>query len=301
MKHIFVINPIAGKQNNIEEFENSISSSMSKLGFNYEIVRTTAPNNVRQDLENIINPCEETKIYACGGDGTLNDVVNGTINYENVYITHYPMGSGNDFIKIFGDCKDKFRDLDNFSETDYSEFDLIEANERYCINISSIGIDARIGVEMSKYKKLPFISGKAAYILSVVFNVIKGINKHMIIDIDNVHLDNKYALVCACNGRYYGGGFNPVPDAVPNDKTIDVLVVKKCSRFTVASIVGKYAKGKYKDYPELITHYRTDTLTVSTDKITPINVDGEILPTNTVIFKISDKKVKFFYPKGLSF
>jgi diacylglycerol kinase family enzyme len=114
-------------------------------------------------------------------------------------------------------------------------------------------------------------------------------------------VDGEQTLICACNGRFYGGGFNPVPEADPTDGMMDVLLVKKVSRLQVAGVIGKYKNGRYKELSHLARYFRTDRVVIRCDKPTPINLDGELRIAETVEFRIAEEKLRFFYPKGLSF
>ena len=163
-----------------------------------------------------------------------------------------------------------------------------------------MGLDARIGTDVANYKRLPLLHGFRAYAASTVVNVIKGIAEHYVIEINGEVIDGKKTMICVCNGRFYGGGFNPVPEADPTDGLLDVLVVEKVSRLQVAKVVGKYKAGRYKELPHLVRHFRTDKITIHCDKETPINLDGELRLGKTVHFSIAEEKLRFFYPKGLT-
>ena len=91
-----------------------------------------------------------------------------------------------------------------------------------------------------------------------------------------------------------------MPEADPTDGLLDVLLVKKVSRLQVSTIIGKYKNGKYKDYPDLIRHFRTDSLKILCDKPTAINLDGELRTSDVVNIAVAKEKVRFFYPKDLS-
>lgn len=104
-----------------------------------------------------------------------------------------------------------------------------------------------------------------------------------------------------CNGRWYGGGFNPVPEAEPDDGLLDVLLVKKVSLLQVAAVIGKYQKGKYADYPALIRHERCTELTIRCDTPSVVNIDGEALHTDFLDISLKPKALRFFYPKGLTY
>ena len=168
---------------------------------------------------------EEYRIYACGGDGTLNEVVCGAAGAANVAVTHWPCGSGNDFIKNFNEPP-AFFELSRLLDAEETLLDLIQVGEDYSLSICSMGIDARIGTEIQKYKRLPLVSGKGAYNLSTVVNLIKGIHRHYAVEINGETIDDRFTLICICNGRFYGGGYQPIPEARPDDGRLDVLLVK---------------------------------------------------------------------------
>jgi diacylglycerol kinase family enzyme len=168
------------------------------------------------------------------------------------------------------------------------------------MNICSVGLDARIGTDVSSYKRIPLLQGFRAYAASTVVNVIKGISEHYVVQINGETIDAKQTLVCVCNGRYYGGGFNPVPEADPCDGLLDVLLIKKVSRLKVAAVIGKFKDGRYKELPNIVRHFRTDRIRILCDKPTPVNLDGELRIAQEVSMSIADKKLRFFYPRGLT-
>ena len=120
------------------------------------------------------------------------------------------------------------------------------------------------------------------------------------VEINGETIDGDQTFICVCNGRYYGGGFNPIPEADPADGMLDVLLVKKLSRMQVPGAIGKYKDGRYKELDHLATYYKTDRIVIRCDKPTPVNVDGELLTAKDVEMKVAEEKIRFFYPKGLS-
>jgi diacylglycerol kinase family enzyme len=163
-----------------------------------------------------------------------------------------------------------------------------------------VGLDARIGTDVANYKRIPLLHGFRAYVVSTLLNVIKGIAEHYVVEVDGETIDAKQTLICACNGRFYGGGFNPVPDADPTDGLLDVLVIKKVSRLQVAKVIGKYKNGQYKQLKHLVRHYRTNKVRILCDKPTSISLDGELRTAQVVEMAVAQEKIRFFYPKGLS-
>lgn len=300
MTHLFVINPAAGSRDRTEEYRRSIEKACRPQGLTYRIAVSQAPGECTRLAREAAQTGEEYRIYACGGDGTLNEIVAGAAGFPNVAVTHFAGGSGNDFVKLFSDTA-PFRDIHRLLDCQETEFDLIRCNDDYSLNICSVGLDARIGTDVASYKRLPLLQGFRAYAVSTLVNVIRGISEHYVVEIGGETIDGRQTLICACNGRFYGGGFNPVPDADPTDGILDVLVVTKVSRLKVAQVVGKYKSGRYAEFPGLIRHFRTDHLTIRCDKPTPVNLDGELRMAETVDIRVAREKLRFFYPKGLTF
>ena len=298
MKHLFIINPAAGSRNRTEEVSAIIHKICRARNLTYEIRVSTAPGECMRIAREAAETGENLRIYACGGDGTLNEVVAGAAGYENAAVSVYSGGSGNDFVKLFDEPK-AFFDLHRLMDAEEAVFDLIDCNGDIALNICSVGLDARIGTDVSRYKRLPLLQGFRAYAASTVVNVVKGIAEHYVVEINDRRFDEEQTFVCVCNGRFYGGGFNPVPEADPSDGLLDVLLVKKISRAQVAGIIGKYKAGRYAELPHLVTHLKTDHIRITCDKPTPINLDGELRTAEVVDMKIAEKKIRFFYPKGL--
>ena len=299
MKHLFIINPAAGSTDRTEAYRKQITAICGGKNLDYRIEVSQAPGDCCRIAREAAESGEEYRIYSCGGDGTLNEVVSGVAGYDNAAVTMFAGGSGNDFVRIFNEVE-PFRDLERLLDAEEAEFDLMRCNGDVSLNICSVGFDARIGTDVAKYKRLPLIQGFRAYALSTVVNTIKGIAEHYVVQINGEQFDAEQTLICACNGRFYGGGFNPVPDAEPDDGVMEVLLVKKVSRLKLAKVIGKYKNGKYKELPDLIRHFRTDRLVIRCDKPTPINLDGELRISDQVEIAMTGEKIRFFYPKGLT-
>ena len=299
MKHIFIINPAAGSRDRTQEYAPMIRRACNTRDLDFEIEISKGPGDCMRLAREAAESGEEVRLYACGGDGTLNEVMAGAAGYPNAAITVFSSGSGNDFVKLFDDPK-AFFDLERLLDAQEATFDLIRCNDDLAINICSVGLDARIGTDDSNYKRLPLLHGFRAYAASTVVNVIRGISEHYRVEVDGEVLDDRFTFVCVCNGRYYGGGFNPIPEADPTDGKLDVLLVKHVSRALVPFIIGKYKEGRYKELSKIARYIKTDSIRVTCDKSTPINLDGEIRWAETVEFRVAEEKVRFFYPRGLS-
>ena len=300
MTHLFIINPAAGSRDRTEEYRRKIKESCEQRNLRYRIQISQAPGDCRRLARAAAETGDEFRIYACGGDGTLNEVADGAAGYPNVAVTVFSGGSGNDFVKLFDDPK-AFFDLERLLDAQEVTFDMIRCNDNLALNICSVGLDARIGTDVSHYKRIPLLHGFRAYAASTVVNLMKGISEHYVVELNGETVDDEFTFVCACNGRFYGGGFNPVPEADPTDGELDVLLVKKVTLAQVPDAITKYKNGRYKELPHLVRHFKTKELTIRCDKAVPVNVDGEAIHAQTVHLSIAPEKLRFFYPKGLKF
>ena len=299
MHHLFIINPAAGSRNRTDDYSEVIHKICRARKLDYEIRVSTAPGECTRIVREAAKTGKEFRIYACGGDGTLNEVVCGVAGHDNAAVTVFSCGSGNDFAKMFDEPR-AFFDLNRLMDADEVTFDLIKCNDDFSLNICSVGLDARIGTDVSSYKRLPMLHGFRAYAASTVVNVVKGIGEHYVVEVNGETIDGEQTFVCVCNGRFYGGGFNPIPEADPTDGKLDVLLVKKVSRLEVPGLIGKYKNGRYKELSHVARYLQTDSITIHCDKPTPINMDGELRVAQTVHLRIADEKLRFFYPKGLT-
>jgi diacylglycerol kinase family enzyme len=204
MKHLFILNPIAGG-NSVDhgKVQENINKLTATLDGETECYVTSAPMDAAEKVKREAIKGGELRVYACGGDGTLSECVHGASGYRNASVTHYPCGTGNDFIRIFGEQATLFSDLDALTHGTVVPMDIIDANGRKCINICSVGIDARVGTDVHKYSKLPLIGGAGGYVVALIVNFIKGMTSEMTITTENGTYSGQYTLVCACNGRFY--------------------------------------------------------------------------------------------------
>ena len=237
------------------------------------------------------------RFYACGGDGTLNEVAQGVVHYDNAQLTNLPYGTGNDFIRIFS--KDGEFSLENLIDGEVMDIDYIETSEGVSVNITTIGLDARVARGMQKYKRIFKQNGQLPYVISIFENIVTPMSRNLKIEIDGKDVSGDYVVLLVANGNYYGGGFNPVPDASVTDGKLNVLLIKKLSRLTVARVINAYKNGEYKNYPQYIDYFEAETVTVKqNDKyIMDLNLDGEVIGVSEAKISIGQKKIHFVVPK----
>ena len=302
MKHLFIVNPVAGDRDKTEEVRQKAEAAFRGREDEFEIYVTKAPMDAAEKIRQAAEQAEHLRVYACGGDGTFNECVCGAALRENVAVCPFPTGTGNDFCRMFGEEKELFRDLDAVLNGTERPIDLIECNGRYSANICSVGIDARIGTQVHKYSRIPLIGGATGYVVSAAVNVFKGIATRMKLRCGDFQRDERFSLICACNGRFYGGGFNPSLHARPDDGIMDIFVAKKVNLLQFAALIGKYASGRADEMPRYITHLRSgDSLEIEFEGEDVVNVDGEALYAHKVVMRMVPGGLNLIVPRGMRF
>ena len=302
MKHLFIINPAAGGKDKTGLVRERVEAAFRGREEDCELYVTAGPMDAVRKIREAAEQGGELRVYACGGDGTFNECVCGAAERANVAVCPFPTGTGNDFCRMFGAERDLFRDLDALLAGTVVPIDLIDCNGRCSANICSVGVDARIGTEVHKYSGLPLIGGAGAYVVSAAVNMFKGISTPMRVRCGDYEREGKTTLVCACNGRYYGGGFNPSPDARPDDGILDVFIAGKVNLIQFAALIGKYAAGRADELPRYITHLRTsESLEILCGKEDVANVDGEALYGRRFVMRVLPRALNLIVPRGMTF
>ena len=301
LKHIFIINPSAGKNDSRQRIYTMAEALREKHGLDVQCMLTASVGHAATLARGLAESGEEVRLYACGGDGTVNEVANGIAGYANAAMTCIPIGTGNDFLKNFGADYEKFLDAENLWNGETQALDLIDCNGKYCLTIACTGIDARIAESVHEFGASPMLSGRGSYLASVAVNFLfRKIGRRWRVTLDDEVLEDTYALVSMCNGRYYGGGSTPVPEARMTDGVLHTVLVKNVSKARFATLFGGYSAGDYKKLPQ-------DIIRVSTAKVVRIEalegdlttcLDGESMHSQCVTLRLADKKVNFFAPKG---
>ena len=300
MKHIFIINPHAGKKDQTSRLYEMADRLRDEHGLDCACMLTDRPGGAMDMARKLAESGGEVRLYACGGDGTISEVANGIAGFSNAAMTCIPTGTGNDFLKNFGPDAEKFRDAEALWDGDVFPLDLIDCNGRYGLTIACNGIDARVAESVHRYSGSPMLNGRGSYLASVAVNFLfKGIARPWTVWLDGEKQEGLFSLVSMCNGRYYGGGSTPVPEARMDDGVLHTVVIKKLSKITFARLFSSYSAGEYRRLPaDLIRVYHAKEVRIQADEDIVTCVDGECSRSREVVMKLADKKVSFFGPKG---
>ena len=268
MQTIKIINPAAGKGKAIEEKKDGERCYVTQsVGDAEKFVYETCLSE------------PETHFIICGGDGTLNEAVNGIMKAnagDKALLSVMPLGTGNDFLRYEPKTGSPVK------------CDVIRYGDRYFVNVLNIGFDCDVVKKVDSYRNNPLISGSFAYICGVASTFLHKFGCKMTVDTVNAdgtedHFEDEYMLCVVSNAQFYGGGFKPTPLAELTDGLADLLIVKKMPRTRFISIIGSYKKGEHFDhekgdvldkYKDIMTYRKCRSVRISGIKC--LCADGEI-------------------------
>ena len=222
-------------------------------------------------------------IFAVGGDGTLNEVVNGVVGTKNI-LGIIPCGSGNDFYKT----------LEKIDE-EFPVIDVGKINGKYFINIVSIGIDAEVAKNVSLMKKIKLPTSQV-YNASIVYTFFKYKFKNIEFTIDNSTNKSKFTILTVCNCKTYGGGYNIAPDAQLSDGYFDVYFVDKLHKPIIPFLIGMLKKGTHEKHKSVHKNKATK-IKFKCDYDLVCNIDGEITIDNKFDIKLIEKGIMLYNNK----
>ena len=270
MKYVFIINPASSKTDYDKIKENIIKTLENE---EYEIYETKAPKEATEIASRFKNE-ENTIVYSVGGDGTLNEVVNG-IAEGKCKLGIIPTGSGNDFYRTLKEA-----------QTENVRLDLGKVNGRYFINIASVGMDAETCNNANKIKSK--IKLHSSYYLALIHTFLTFKSKSLKLKIDKNVYAGDYIIAAICNGKYYGGGFKIAPVASFDDNQFDIYLVSKAGKLKLIKILLALLKSEHEKYNE-VRKYTGKNITITSENNLIVNIDGEItISKNIEIEMIED-------------
>lgn len=300
MKHVFIVNPTAGKGDTLASIRKSLDL---KQDFEYEIYVTSKAGDA---TDYVAKSCEETdediRFYSCGGDGTLNEVVSGCVGHSNAIVALYPSGSGNDFVKYYGD-KDNFLNLDNLIEGTETKIDIIKVGDRYAVNACHFGLDSAVARKMNQVRHKKIIGGKNAYNTGVFYALLTAMKTKCKVIGDGEELNDDKILLCTiANGKYVGGSYLSAPRSKNDDGYLEVCCVKPVAIIKFLRLIKVYKAGTHLDREDLkkyIEYRRCKNVEIiGGQKNFAISLDGEVVEGERFTVETLEKELRFIIPKG---
>lgn len=284
----FIVNPNARSGLGIKVWEqlNQILLRQTKA---YEVYFTKHRSHATKIAQKITSDSSLTPdtciIVALGGDGTINEVVNGIQDFSKVTLAYIPLGSSNDFARSVGLSTDPVEALlhilafDSFQEMNIGEITYGDHSRKFIVS-SGMGFDAAICHEVDFSPIKPILNkiklGKLSYVCIALKNLFIQTPSRLSIVIDGkpkATFDKVY-FAAAMNQKYEGGGFMLCPDAKYNDDKIDIIVAEGFPKWKVLFLLVLALSGKHIGYKGVHT-YQCNTADFISDQNLAVHADGE--------------------------
>ena len=302
MRHVWIINPHAGKRDQTARMYAMADALRRRHGLECQCLLTDRPGGAGEMARRLAESGGAVRIYACGGDGTIHEVAGGIAGFDNAAMTSIPAGTGNDFLKNFGPDAEKFSDAETLWDGPEFPLDLIECNGRYCLTIACNGIDAQVADSVHRITDASPLRGRGSYLASVAVNFLfRDLGHRWTVWLDGRAVEGEFALVSMCNGRYYGGGSMPVPEARMDDGVLHTILVRKVGRAAFAKLFAAYSAGESWKFPQIarVVTAREVRIRSHGEEIVTC-LDGECFRSGEVTMRLAEKRVRFFGPRGCS-
>lgn len=309
IRYLFLINPAAGKNDASITLVPLIRAAANRAGITPSIIVTRHAGHAREVAAACAASGEKSYLYACGGDGTLNEVLQGAAEHTQLSIGCIPCGSGNDYVRNFGSVTD-FWDLDAQLAAIPRTVDMIKTPQGYGIDIYAAGVDAQVANGISKWRRVPHCGGTTAYTLSILEAVCSSFRHRLRITADDRELEGTYMMLAVCNARMYGGGYCAAPLAQMDDGFLDVVLLKPVPRLLLPGLLGGYKKGAHltaegkvtKPYRPYLTYFRTRTIDIQVLDEMPMmtTLDGECFPQKRMYAEAARHSIRILLPPKLA-
>jgi len=268
----FIVNPAAARGKAVRTAE-KVKTSCDNRKIDYDMVYTSKPG----DAINIATEARDTYdcVVAIGGDGTINEIVNGLIGGSSK-LGIVPVGSGNDFVRALKIPLRVTDALDILFAMNVRSIDIGKAGDRYFQNGLGIGFDAWVVEETLKVNKL---RGTAIYLYSVLKTIYKYKPPLVHLHYNDVDRSEKFYMITVGNGISLGGGFKLTPNAILDDGMFDLNIIRDLKKWEVYQNLISVFSGKH-IYLEQVTTGKTDHVKMQSEEGFAAHVDGELLSLN---------------------
>ena len=287
MKTIVIVNPQAGN-GRTEKIWPNIESALEKSIGSFEVLQTTCRGDAK-DLSRRILAVDTVRIVAVGGDGHLNEVLNGFIENDlpvnpEARLSFVMTGTGCDFQRSLGisgkwqnaaaDLKDaKVRKID-VGKVTYTAADKTQ-KIRYFDNIASFGLNGAVDHRLEHSRLRNYLGGSPLFLWATIKTVFTHPNQSIRFRID----DGPEEEICSrlgllANGRYFGGAMHAAPEAELDDGLLDLLMLKEISVAKFLWHLPKIYKGTHLKIPEIFFQ-KVRKFTAESSEQVILDIDGE--------------------------
>ena len=311
-KWLVIVNPNAGSRKGEKDWP-KIKELLNNKGFLFESVFTKNRNHAIKLTASMITEGYR-KIIVIGGDGTMNEVVNGIFNQQacspdDIVVGMISVGTGNDWGRMYKIPKKYKKAIKVIKkghlftqDVGYITYHDSEGqHERYFINVSGMGYDALVA-QKANHMKDKGRGNSFSYLLNIFTGLYQYKYTHFQIELDGKKVFNGRVLsmnlgIC----KYNGGGLMQVPNAISDDGMLDVTVIKATSKFNIIKHVAKLYDGSFIKLKFVNTYRGKECRIISKPQGSVfLEADGESLGHSPLTFSVKQKALSFIIPEAES-
>lgn len=293
MKIKIIANPVGGRQMR-KKLIPKVEKELKRRNADYDLQISQTPGASIQIARDARDGGYDV-IVAMGGDGTINEVINGLAGAD-IPIGIIPAGTGNDLARHLGISNDIDQAIDILLRGKTKIVDLAKVGDRFFINVAGIGLDVTVCKDTDL--RLKRLAGPAAYFLSSLRTKIMGKQKTFYIELEaeKDFFAGEVHLIAICNGRAYGSGLFIGPDAEMDDGLFDVCIFEKMSYLQLMSLQAKATSNKdFRGHPK-VKYFKTPQVKIHQPNELEIETDGEVFPYVQPTFSILKDAAKLVVP-----
>ena len=288
MYHI-IVNPRGGKGKSLKALK-KVTQIFEEKGVQFETHYTEYVGHATI-LARELSREENCKLIVLGGDGSLNEVVCGIENFENVTLGIIPCGTGNDFARASGHSTNVQKAVDVILKNDAQYIDFIQLPNGRSLNVLGAGMDVDV---LLKYAELNG-KGKINYYRALFYTLSHAKFHHLKITIDDGEpMERSVFMIGVGNGQFIGGGMPVCPDAKIDDGKLSIVIINELPKNKILGAALKFLKGKhiYLDAAEVLEGQKVKIEVLDDSRF---DADGEILPpTDSLEAHIVSNTLKVF-------
>jgi YegS/Rv2252/BmrU family lipid kinase len=289
---VFLVNPASSNGSTGKRWP-ELAHRAAQLGLHGEALFSERPGHLIELAERAARD-GAALVVAVGGDGTLNETVNGVMRSgTSAEVATIPRGTGMDFVRTYG-IPNRFDDavrtivdgttrVIDVGRVSYRTWDGRDA-ERYVANVGSVGMSAAVAQRANGMSKA--LGGKATFFYALVRVFLEWQNTLVRVELEGgEHREARMHDVIVANGRWHGGAMMLAPQAEPDDGLFDVILIGDINKRDFVTTAPKIYKGTYLAHPK-IELLRARAVTVDGPERLPIELDGEQVGTTPARFEI---------------
>ncbi len=284
-----IVNPVSGKGKSLNALR-IVEAVLKEENVPYTVHRTEYPLHATK-ITSELNAREHTDLVVLGGDGTLNEVLNGITDFDTLNLGIISCGSGNDFIRATDLPSDPSEAIKTILRGNVGYMDYIDLGKKRALNCAGAGMDVDVLV---RYNNMKCFKSKLRYLIALINTLIVCKFHKITMELDGKKMDKTVFMVCAANGTCIGGGMPISPNSVPDDGKLHIVVVNKIPRLKVLSVLIKFLNGGKHLQTKYGEEFISDSVKIAILDDGKTEIDGEVQEDKILDAKVITQKLRVF-------